>query len=425
MNEGCAGYEPLRSGKCLIFTQYADTARYLHEQINPEGNPRIDAIYSSEKSKARIVGRFAPRANPEHRPKDTEDEIDLLIATDVLSEGLNLQDCDRVINYDLHWNPVRLIQRFGRIDRIGSDYDEIFGFNFLPETELDRNLGLRDKLQSRIQEIHDTIGEDAAILDPSERINEEAMYAIYGEGAVDRFDEDDEDELVDLTEAEEIMRQLKEDDPETFDRIANLRDGIRCGRQLAGGSAVVATRAGTYRQLYLVDEAGETVTRDIPHILGLLRCEPETPAVPLPPGHNERAMGVRRQFADEVQARRAEQSRAHSLTTGQRYVVRHLRLLMAETDDSDLQQQITELDRAFRQPISQAVRNELNQLRRSGVAGLDLLDVLSRIYTHHNVRAPSTVRSNGDDIDETPIIVCSEGLTDDEIAIVEGGSDHA
>ena len=74
-----------------------------------------------------------------------EPELMTVIATDVLAEGLNLQDCDNIINYDLHWNPVRLIQRFGRIDRIGSEHERIFGFNFLPETKLDKNLGLKAK----------------------------------------------------------------------------------------------------------------------------------------------------------------------------------------------------------------------------------------------------------------------------------------
>ena len=103
----------------------------------------------------------------------------MLISTDVLAEGLNLQDCDKIINYDLHWNPVKLIQRFGRIDRIGSVNDEIFGYNFLPETDLDQNLNLHQIVHNRIQDIHDTIGEDAKILDDSEEINEEEMYAIY------------------------------------------------------------------------------------------------------------------------------------------------------------------------------------------------------------------------------------------------------
>ena len=138
------GKKPLKDGKRLIFTQYADTARYLYDNLNPGGKrDDIDVIFSGDKSKARVVGRFAPKANPEYRFTAGEKELFTVVATDVLAEGLNLQDCDNIINYDLHWNPVRLIQRFGRIDRIGSDHDVVYGFNFLPETGLDRNLGLK------------------------------------------------------------------------------------------------------------------------------------------------------------------------------------------------------------------------------------------------------------------------------------------
>lgn len=119
-----------------------------------------------------MVGRFSPKSNPDFAPKKKEDEIRLLVTTDVLAEGLNLQDCSVVLNYDLHWNPVRLIQRFGRIDRIGSEQDRIYGLNFLPETALERELGIEAVLGKRIQEIHETIGEDAAILDKSEQLNE-------------------------------------------------------------------------------------------------------------------------------------------------------------------------------------------------------------------------------------------------------------
>src|SRR5205085_6749368 len=136
----------------------------------------------------------------------------------------------KIINYDLHWNPVRLIQRFGRIDRIGSEHDVVYGFNFLPEIGIDRNLGLKQKLHNRIQEIHDTIGEDSAILDLTEQLNEEAMYAIYEKkgGQLSLFE--DEDEFLDLNEAEEILRQLQRENPEEFERISNLRDGIRAAR---------------------------------------------------------------------------------------------------------------------------------------------------------------------------------------------------
>ncbi|MFA5451315.1 MAG: helicase-related protein, partial [Dehalococcoidales bacterium] len=134
--------KPLKDGKRLIFTQYADTAHYIYDNLNPSGKIEdIDVIYSGAKSKVRVVGRFAPKANPEYQFVGGEKELMTLVATDVLAEGLNLQDCDKIINYDLHWNPVRLIQRFGRIDRIGSDHDVIYGFNFLPEIGIERNLG--------------------------------------------------------------------------------------------------------------------------------------------------------------------------------------------------------------------------------------------------------------------------------------------
>jgi superfamily II DNA/RNA helicase len=277
------GAAPLRDGKRLIFTQYADTARYLYENLNPGGaRDDIDVIYSGDKSKARVVGRFAPKANPEYQRQAGESELTTVIATDVLAEGLNLQDCDKIVNYDLHWNPVRLIQRFGRIDRIGSDHDVVYGFNFLPEAGLDRELGLKHTLHNRIQEIHDTIGEDAYILDRTERLNEEALYAIYEKrgAGLGKFEEEDEP-LLDLNEAEEILRQLRSENPAEYQRIANLRDGIRSAKPSDSPGLYVFCQAGRYQQLFLLDENGAIVSRDVPQALAaalvlLVRKFPDT-----------------------------------------------------------------------------------------------------------------------------------------------------
>jgi len=183
----------------------------------------------------------------------------------------------------LRWNPVRLIQRFGRIDRIGSEHTAVYGFNFLPETGIERNLGLREKLHNRIQEIHDTIGEDAAILDRSEHLNEEAMYAIYEKkgGQLSLFE--DEEEFLDLNEAEEILRQLRRDDPAEYGRIADLRDGIRTGKPSPAKGLYAFCQAGRYQQLLLIDEKGDIVSRDIPRILGVIKCGPDLPSAGLPP----------------------------------------------------------------------------------------------------------------------------------------------
>lgn len=176
---------------------------------------------------------------------------------------------------------MRLIQRFGRIDRIGADHDTVFGLNFLPETEMDRHLGLKQVLENRIAEIHGSIGEDSAILDPSEQINEEAMYAIY-EGKSEQLGLFESDELLSLNEAEEILRHLKADDPAEYERIAGLRDGIRSAKPSVSTGAFVFCQAGDYQQLFVTDDGGAIVTRDVPAVLGNVKCDSELPASPLP-----------------------------------------------------------------------------------------------------------------------------------------------
>jgi superfamily II DNA or RNA helicase len=404
--------KPLKEGKRLIFTQYADTARYLFDNLNPQGKkPDIDVIFSGDKSKARVVGRFAPKANPEYRFAPGECELMTVIATDVLAEGLNLQDCDKIVNYDLHWSPVRLIQRFGRIDRIGSDYDVIYGFNFLPETGIERNLGLKEKLHNRIQEIHDTIGEDSAILDRTEMLNEEAMYAIYEKkgGQLSLFD-DEESELLDINEAEELLRQLRREKPNEYERISHLRDGIRTVKPSSTRGTYVFCQAGRYQQLFLLDENGVVVTRDIPRVLGTIKCGPDLERLPLPKGYNAAIMSVKRQFAEEVKHRQAEREYTPSLTQGQRYVLRELRVLFNATEDEDIKAQINILEAAFRGTMTRALAQELNRLRRNGITGQSLLKSLGELYYQHNMRDWTDRRGLQMEEQPSPVIVCSEGL---------------
>ena len=401
-----------QNGKCLIFTQYADTARYLFSNLNDGGRREdIDVIYSGDKSKARVVGRFAPKANPEYRFAPSESELMTVIATDVLAEGLNLQDCNKIINYDLHWNPVRLIQRFGRIDRIGSEHDVVYGFNFLPETGIERNLGLKEKLHNRIQEIHNTIGEDSAILDKTEQLNEEAMYAIYEKkGGELGILEDEEEEFVDLNEAEEILRMLRKENPGEYDRIANLRDGIRTAREMEAKGFYVFCQAGRYQQLFLLDENGNIITRDIPRILGTIKCGTEVHGVKLPTGYNTSVMKVKQMFAEEVKHRQAEREHTMSLTHGQRYAIRELRIIFGATKDEDLKAQVNILEKAFRGTITNALNRELNRIRRNGITGQILIKILTDLYHQHNMRDWADRRFQRITDDSIPKIVCSEGL---------------
>jgi superfamily II DNA or RNA helicase len=400
------------SGKCLIFTQYADTARYLHENlVSATDRDDIDVVCSNDKNRVRAVARFAPLANPEYRRRSSDTELNILVATDALSEGLNLQDGNRIVNYDLHWNPVRLIQRFGRIDRIGSEHDSVYGFNFLPETGIEQQLGLRRVLASRIQEIHETIGEDAAILDPSEQLNENAMYAIYEQrGGLPESIDDEDDTSFDLNEATEMFRQLRKDDPAEYDRIATLPDGIRSAMMSAAHELFVHCQAGRFQQLYLVDSAGKVLSQDLPVVLSKIRCMPEIESAPLPKGHNEAVMRIKRIFAEEVKQRQAERYHTVSLGHGQRYVIRELRQLSSATDDEDKKARINILEQALRRALPTAVVRDLNRLRRNSVTGDNLYASVVDLYNHHGLRDRVQNGTQADEPLHVPKLVCSEAL---------------
>ncbi len=150
--------------KIIVFTAFADTAEYLYSELAPwaqrehglhmalvTGAGRNQTTLPSlRKDFATIISAFSPRST--ERPADmaAEGELDLLIATDCISEGQNLQDCDYLINYDIHWNPVRIIQRFGRIDRIGSPNQQIQLVNFWPNLELEEYINLEQRVSGRM-----------------------------------------------------------------------------------------------------------------------------------------------------------------------------------------------------------------------------------------------------------------------------------
>lgn len=170
--------------KVLIFTAFADTANYLYEQLSgrilndcglhtalitgsTEGKctlPKLKCTFND------ILTYFSPlsKGRDAIHPNDTR-EIDVLIATDCISEGQNLQDCDYLINYDIHWNPVRIIQRFGRIDRIGSKNDVIQLVNYWPDMELDDYIKLKGRVESRMKATVITSTGDDNLLSANEK----------------------------------------------------------------------------------------------------------------------------------------------------------------------------------------------------------------------------------------------------------------
>ncbi|MEW6326252.1 MAG: helicase-related protein [Thermodesulfobacteriota bacterium] len=254
--------------KLLIFSEYADTVNYLYGRLQDKF-PNVDCATSDTGAEVpKKVMYFSPRANNYHGPK----QIDIMIATDVMSEGYNLQDCAIVINYDLHWNPVRLIQRAGRIDRIGSEAEDIHIKNFLPIDKIEREINLKRALKRRIDEIHKYIGEDSKILDESERLNKDAMYCIYEQRDLDEV-EKDEDTGFSFDEAENLIKQLERDRPEYMAIIKKMQLGLRSARAMKNHKGTYAFfRAGDAAKLFInTPEAG--IIDDFSEVINELRCE--------------------------------------------------------------------------------------------------------------------------------------------------------
>ena len=155
------------SKKVLVFTEYTATATYVKEFLEDKfGGKRVGLITGSvSKSKRKdTVWRFSPRANKKEDDTMPDEQIDILVSTEVLSEGQNLQDCNYVINYDLPWNPMRIVQRIGRVDRLTSTYDTVHSRECFPDEKLDELLTLVGKLMGKISDINDAIGMDADLL---------------------------------------------------------------------------------------------------------------------------------------------------------------------------------------------------------------------------------------------------------------------
>ena len=182
---------PLNSGnrKAIVFTAFADTASYLYDNLAPwlrEEFGLAAALVTGSNTNQHtlprlrgngmgdILSAFAPRAKSRPERLADEGEIDLLIATDCISEGQNLQDCDYLVNYDIHWNPVRIIQRFGRIDRLGSTNTEIQLVNFWPDLELEEYINLESRVTGRMKllNISATGEEDVIDVDANTGMND-------------------------------------------------------------------------------------------------------------------------------------------------------------------------------------------------------------------------------------------------------------
>lgn len=263
--------------KVLVFTQYSDTAHYIYSQLRRRGVARLDLATGASADPTAAVERFSPRSNQAAVASDAETRV--LVATDVLSEGQNLQDAHVVVNFDLPWAIIRLIQRAGRVDRIGQEADTIYCYSFFPADGVEGIIRLRRRLTERINQSAGILGGDEVFFEG----NETNLKDIYNEkgGILD----DEEDADVDLASmAYQIWKNATDANPRLRQVIPALSDVVYSTRSAASAAEDgVITYAKTYNDFDVLtwyDARGQIITQSQRRILRAMACTADTPALP-------------------------------------------------------------------------------------------------------------------------------------------------
>ncbi len=447
----------VRAGKLLVFSEAETTVEYLYRELNPNGaDPAIARLTGNTRGDVEsIVERFSPTHNPAKGERLPGPEIRVLLATDIVSEGQNLQDCARVLNYDLHWNPVRLIQRFGRVDRIGTEHGVINLHNMWPDVAVDAELSLTERLLRRIQSFHDLIGLDSKLLSDAERLNAGAMYRIYEGKQLPEID-DGLDEIAANQRAVALLQRIQDDDPDLWRTITALPDGIRSalwtrpkraetanespnesyvqnvlameGAQapLISPSSVAAAHspfddpregetlvllgAGGATGCYAVGSDLEPRPISPAQLVAAAECSPSAPAQPLPKDTNERVMEAFEAFTTDFRKRLGRARRPRD-TRARRYVSRQLGVATrAAEGDNAARRQIETLRRIFLGDVSQQVESALGEIRNLRLEGSALRARLEALRERYRLNPPDDSDQPQPAEPQVVRIVCSDGL---------------
>ena len=221
----------LKTGKVIIFTESKETADYLAAQIRTEVEPKV-LLFTGESLKSireDVIENFDAKA---YHPKDN---YRILVATEVLAEGVNLHRSNVVINYDIPWNPTRLIQRVGRVNRVDTKFDKIHTYNFFPTDEGNDLIKLREAAEAKIHAFIQMLGSDARLLTEGEEIVSHDLFAKWNsKETITGENENEETELKFLTE----IRNVRDKQPDLFVRIKHLPKKARSTRTLVAEPAI-------------------------------------------------------------------------------------------------------------------------------------------------------------------------------------------
>lgn len=396
--------------KILIFSEFTDTVDYLYKRVK-KLYPQTEIAHISSKAnseeKAAIVRRFSPISQTKGKGLfEGEKEIQFLFTTDVLSEGQNLQDAFIVVNYDFHWNPVRLIQRIGRVDRIGSSAENIYVYNFLPDAQIEKHLDLRGRVNARINEIHQIFGSDSRILSDDEFLNENSVFAIYADTDAAILDVDSGISTI-FDKAERTLLALQQEKPEVYQRISNLEDGVRTCFSTHKQGMYAYLVSGNLHRLYYSN--GKEITDNMKDILTAIEVVADTPAKELnTKAHNQDLKKMYDKFKAELLNRQKEFS-ANQIIPEQKELTERLKnCYTLFQQDNNMKERINKLSLIFSKEIPDYAKNKVRSLKKEKLSDDLLIQAMTDIAEKLNLE---DFQSKAKESENMVIkVICSERM---------------
>lgn len=257
--------------KIIIFTESQETAEYITKQLNPLFDNKVLCFTgdSNDSLRRRVINNFDANA------RKKEDQYRILVTTDVLAEGVNLHRSNVVMNYDIPWNPTKMMQRVGRIQRVGSEFNEVYIYNFFPTDQINENIGLKEAAVAKIGAFIEMLGNDSKLLTDEEIKAPELFEKLNSRKT---FDEDEEEN----TELEylEIMRDIRDNNKALYEKIKKVPKKARAGKMSNENGLLTFFRKGHSRKIYF-NNGKEIKEIDFFTAAELLKCDAKTKGVKL------------------------------------------------------------------------------------------------------------------------------------------------
>ena len=268
---------PIMKGqKAIVFTESTETAQYLYENLQSIYGDRI--VYYSGQSSPALKVEIEESFNPKFKSRDN-DQYELLITTDVLAEGINLHRANVLVNYDLPWNPTRIMQRVGRINRVGTEHERIYVFNFFPTAQSKQQMPLEERILEKLQAFHDTLGEDFKYLSDEEVVSSQKLFSDLN-GDLDGDEGSTNPELGYLA----VIRQIRDNDPKLFSVIKRLPRKAKTGKAsniVDADATITFIRKGALKTFF-ISSGSEAQQLSFMQAVEYIKAEPDDPKIIVP-----------------------------------------------------------------------------------------------------------------------------------------------